>query len=34
MEEAEKYLEAVKFANEKMTGKESIVSNSGTAQYY
>ena len=28
MEEAEKYIEAVKFANEKMNGKESIVSNS------
>lgn len=28
MEEAEKYIEAVKFANEKMAGKESIVSNS------
>ncbi len=28
MEEAEKYMEAVKFANEKMIGKESIVSNS------
>lgn len=28
MEEAEKYIEAVKFANEKMSGKESIVSNS------
>lgn len=28
MEEAKKYIEAVKFANEKMPGKESIVSNS------
>jgi len=28
MEEAKKYLEAVKFANEKMPGRESIVSNS------
>lgn len=28
MEEANKYIEAVKFANEKMSGKESIVSNS------
>ena len=28
MEEAQKYAEAVKFANEKMSGKESIVSNS------
>lgn len=28
MEEAEKYIQAVKFANEKMIGKESIVSNS------
>ena len=28
MEEAEKYIDAVKFSNEKMKGKESIVSNS------
>ncbi|SDM33005.1 hypothetical protein SAMN05421823_112108 [Catalinimonas alkaloidigena] len=28
MEEAHKYIEAVRFANEKMSGKESIVSNS------
>lgn len=28
MEEASKYIEAIKFANEKMKGKESIVSNS------